>query len=120
MAEIKLRIQSLDEFFADARQMARELDAGDRTPQPGVVSFESMEVLLKVLTANRWRLLQRLRALGPSSIRGLAQSLGRDYRGVHSDVAALLDVDLIERAENGKIAVPWSHITAEVSLDEAA
>jgi predicted transcriptional regulator len=79
-----------------------------------------MELLLKVLTPNRWALLRRLRALGPSSIRALAHSLGRDYRGVHSDVAALREAGLIERRGDGKILVPWSRIIAEMSVDIAA
>ena len=120
MAEVKLRIESLDGFFADARLMARGIDAGDTTAEPAILSFESMEVLLKALTPNRWRMLRRLRTLGASSIRALAQALGRDYRGVHADVVALVELGLIDRLESGKIAVPWSHITAEVALDEAA
>lgn len=120
MAEVKLRIESLDEFFADARRTARRIDAGDMTAEPAAISFESMEVLLKALTPNRWRMLRRLRRLGASSIRALAQALGRDYRGVHSDVVALVEFGLVERLESGKVAVPWSRITAEVSLDEAA
>jgi predicted transcriptional regulator len=120
MAEVKLRIESLDEFFADARRMARRIDAGDLTAEPAAISFESMEVLLKALTPNRWRMLRRLRMLGPSSIRALSQALGRDYRGVHSDVGSLIELGLIERTESGKIFVPWSHITAEISLEEAA
>lgn len=120
MAEVKLRVERLDEFFAGARKMARRIDAGDTTAEPSAISFESMEVLLKALTPNRWRMLRRLRVLGASSIRALAQALGRDYRGVHSDVVALVELGLIERLESGKVAVPWSHITAEVSLDEAA
>ena len=107
MAEIKLHVQSLDDFFVDAKRMARRLDAGDRTVEETHISFESMEVLLKALTPNRWRMLGRLRKLGPSSIRALAQALGRD-------------LGLIDRTESGKIVVPWSHITAEVALDEAA
>lgn len=120
MAEVKLHIQSLDDFFADAKQMARRLDAGDRTAEETHISFENMEVLLKALTPNRWRMLRRLRMLGPSSIRALAQAVGRDYRGVHSDVVAMIELGLIDRMESGKVFVPWSHITAEMSLGEAA
>lgn len=120
MAEVKLRIENLDDFFADAKRMARRIDAGDVAAEPAAISFESMEVLLKALTPNRWRMLRRLRTLRASSIRALAQELGRDYRGVHADVVALVDLGLIDRLESGKVAVPWSHITAEVALDEAA
>jgi predicted transcriptional regulator len=79
-----------------------------------------METLLKALTPNRWALLRRLRSTGPSSVRALAGSLGRDYRGVHADIAALLAVGLVERGEDGKVLVPWSRITAEMSIEIAA
>jgi len=84
------------------------------------ISFESMEGLLRVLTPNRWVLLRTLRAAGPSSIRGLAKALGRDYRGVHGDVSILLDAGLLARREKGMISVPWSRITAEMAVDAAA
>jgi predicted transcriptional regulator len=79
-----------------------------------------MDRLLKVLTPNRWDLLRTLRSNGPSSIRALSQALGRDYRGVHADVGILLKAGLIERKASGAIHVPWSRITAEMSLDIAA
>ena len=58
--------------------------------------------------------------MGASSVRALARSLERDYRGVHADVAALRDVGLIEKQPDGKVRVPWSRITAEMSVDVAA
>lgn len=120
MDEIKLHIESLDDFFSNALEMARRLDAGDHASKPASLSFESMESLLKLLTPNRWTLLRTLRANGPSSIRALSHKLGRDYRGVHSDVSALLDAGLIDRGVDGRVAVPWSRITAEMSVDVAA
>jgi predicted transcriptional regulator len=100
--------------------MARRLDRGARRASSSHVSFETMEALLRALTPNRWSLLRRLRVDGPSSIRGLSRSLGRDYRGVHADVIALIEVGLIVRAEDGRVSVPWSRITAEMALDAAA
>jgi predicted transcriptional regulator len=120
MNEVRLHVESLDQFFAGASAAARRIDRGDLRPQPASLSFESMEHLLRVLTPNRWTLLRRLRALGTSSVRALARSLERDYRGVHADVAALREVGLIERQADGKVLVPWSRITAEMSVDLAA
>ena len=100
--------------------MARRLDRGGRKASPAHVSFENMEALLKVLTPNRWTLLRTLHSLRRSSIRALARTLGRDYRGVHADVMALLDAGLIDRDDAGRIAVPWSRITAEMAFDTAA
>lgn len=120
MSEVRLHVETADEFFRGALDMARRLDAGEREVRPASRSFESMELLLKVLSPNRWTLLRRLRGEGPCSIRALAISLGRDYRGVHADVTALLDAGLVERGADGKVSVPWSRITAEMAVDIAA
>lgn len=120
MSEVKIRIESVDEFLRDALDIAKRLDRGERKAEPELIAFESMELLLKVLTPNRWTLLRTLRADGPSSIRALSHSLKRDYRGVHADTAALLAAGLVERTNDNKIVVPWSRITAEMTVDVAA
>lgn len=120
MKEVKFHVETLDDFARRSMEMARRLDQGSRKQGQGHISFESMEGLLKVLTPNRWRLLRALRNRGPLSVRALALSLDRDYRGVHADVAALIDAGLIERNERAAIFVPWTRITAEMALDVAA
>ena len=120
MSEITLYATDRKGFFAEMRGLAAALDRGERTPAEPRIAFEGTETLLKVLTPNRWLLLRRLRSSGPDSIRALAASLGRDYRGVHADVMALLDLGLIDRDAAGKISVPWSRITAELRLEDAA
>ena len=120
MREVKLHIETLDRFIGETMEMAERLDRGDREQQAAHVAFESMETFLKVLTPNRWTLLRALRGRGPSSIRALAQALGRDYRGVHADVTVLVDAGLIQRDDSGAISVPWSRVSAEMALDVAA
>jgi predicted transcriptional regulator len=120
MNEVKLHVESLDAFAERTMESARRLDRGDRRKQKAHISFESMEGFLRVLTPNRWVLLRTLRGRGPCSIRALAKTLGRDYRGVHGDVATLVDAGLIERDAEGAISVPWRRITAEMALDMAA
>ena len=46
----------------------------------------------------------------------LAKTLGRDYKRVHEDVAALVHAGLIVRDENG-ICAPYDSVQAIVSLD---
>lgn len=120
MSEITIKVESLKDFFATARDMAKRLDNEDYTPQPSSLSFTNMELLLKALTPNRWSLLQNLSSNGPSSIRALSQRVKRDYRGVHADVTALLDSGLIERNKDNEIHVPWTKITAVLSVDHIA
>jgi len=120
MSEVKLHVTSMKKFFAEARQAARRIDAGDHREQGAIIAFENAESLLDLLTGNRWRLLRALRAEGPTSIRHLAHVLKRDYRGVHADVVTLLEFGLIEKTDTGKIMVPWSRITAEMVVEDAA
>ncbi len=120
MREVKLHVETLNHFIGESMAMAERLDRGEREQQGAYIAFESMETFLKVLTPNRWSLLRTLRSRGPSSIRALAQALGRDYRGVHADVTALVDAGLIERDDSGAISVPWSRVSAEMALDVAA
>ena len=60
------------------------------------ISFETPELLWKVLTGRRWELLKSLCGVGPISIRGAARRVGRDVKTVHGDVAALLDTRALE------------------------
>lgn len=124
MAEVRLHVSTVGDFFERGAQAARRIDAGDLDDnaegQVSEIAFATMDLLLKVLTANRWRLLRALKASGASSIRQLARALGRDYRGVHADVTALVEFGLIEKGEDGTIHVPWDRITAEMALTEAA
>jgi predicted transcriptional regulator len=120
MKQVKLLVESFDDFRRGAIEKARRLDSGDRSPSPAHFSWESGEELLKVITPNRWRLVTTLKRSGPTSIRALAKLLDRDYRGVHADVAALLEAELIAKNEAGAIHVPWSKITIEMDSAIAA
>jgi predicted transcriptional regulator len=81
-----------------------------------VLSFADLPLLLKTLSPARWTLLERLHADGPVSIYGLAKRLARDYKNVHTDVTQLAAIGLIERAEDGRVAVAWDLLRAEFRL----
>ena len=51
--------------------------------------------------------------MGPLSVYQLAKDLGRDYKNVHTDVARLADIGLIEKAADGRVSVPWDVVRAE-------
>lgn len=119
MSELKLTVESLESFETESREMARALDRGATRTNAARFAFESMDGLLRALTANRWALIRTLRRAGPSSIRALAHAVGRDYWAVHADVTALLATGLVERDTAGRIFMPWSRISAELELGSA-
>jgi predicted transcriptional regulator len=120
MSEVRLHVTDLDNFFSDAAAAVAGIGDSPESSGTSAIGFESMDLLLKVLTPNRWRLLRALKAHGASSIRKLSATLGRDYRGVHADITALLAAGLIEKASDGLVHVPWDKITVEMAFSEAA
>ena len=83
------------------------------------ISFESPELLWKVLTARRWELLKFLCGVGPISIREAARRVGRDVKTVHGDVIALLDAGVLNRTATGAIEFPYEAVKVEFLLQAA-
>ena len=103
---------ALDRFEA-----AWHLATGRAAPAPlAVLSFGDLPLLTKNLSPARWDLLKRLKAAGPLTIFALAKLLERDYKNVHTDVARLVELNLIERTEDSLIQVGWEAVRAELRL----
>jgi predicted transcriptional regulator len=83
------------------------------------ISFATPELLRKVLTAKRWELLKVLCGAGPVSIREAARRVGRDVNAVHSDITALLNAGVLDRAEGGGIIFPFDAVKVEFLLQAA-
>jgi predicted transcriptional regulator len=83
------------------------------------ISFATPELLWQVLTVKRWELLKALCGAGPLSIREAARRVGRDVKAVHSDITALLNAGVLERAEGGGIVFPFEAVKVEFVLQAA-
>lgn len=84
------------------------------------ISFASPELLWKVLTAKRWELLKALCGAGPVSIREAARRVDRDVKAVHSDVTALLNAGVLDRAPGGGVVFPYDAVKVEFLLRAAS
>ncbi len=80
-----------------------------------VLAFESWEGLARVMTGERYRLLRHVHAHPEPSVSALARSLGRQYRRVHADVAALEQAGLLIRA-GGEVRATAGRIGVEIAL----
>lgn len=109
---VTLSVASRDETTARALAAFRGEPQGDR------FSFASVELLWTVLTSRRWALLRALAGAGPVSIREAARRAGRDVKGVHADIHALLDAGLLERTEAG-VRFPWDAVHVDFTLAAA-
>jgi predicted transcriptional regulator len=114
--KIKLEVgslsQALDRF---ERSWERAAKTGARGAEARL-TFESLPLLLRNLTPARWALLEDLKRHGPLSINQLARRLKRDYKNVHTDVSRLIELGLVDRGADQRVAVSWDIVTAELKL----
>lgn len=68
----------------------RALRAFSGKAQGAHISFESPELVWKILTAKRWELLRALSGARAVSMREAARRVERDVKAVHGDIKALL------------------------------
>ena len=103
-------------FRAAASQVAASRTG--RTPDFRL-SFECARSLFAELTPARLDLLDTLRRVGPCSVYALAKSAERNYSNVHTDVARLEEIGLIERTKDGEVSVPYESVEIVVPLARA-
>ena len=83
------------------------------------LSFESARSLFAELTPARLDLLDTLRRVGPCSVYALAKAAERNYSNVHTDVARMEELGLIERTAEGEVSVPYESVEILVPLARA-
>ena len=97
--------------FLDAWHRA---ERGERVRER-VLAFESWEGLVQAMTGERYRLLRHLHKHPEPSVSALAKALGRQYRRVHADVAALEQTGLLDRSQ-GTLRTTADRIRADIRL----
>jgi predicted transcriptional regulator len=98
---------------------ARFLRAFEGEPQGEFISFESPELLFKVISGKRWDLLKVMTGAGPMTIREAARRMLRDVKAVHGDVQALLKAGLLQKTEKGQIIFPYDAVHVDFMLKAA-
>jgi predicted transcriptional regulator len=82
------------------------------------VGFPDERALWGTLTPLRWDILKTMTGAGSLALREIARRVGRDVRGVHSDVHTLLSAGLIERDEAG-FRFPYDAVHVDFILKAA-
>ena len=110
-----IEIRSLDQQRDDSGSCL--VSGPDSTPR---MVFPSYELFYKLLSPNRLQVLTAMAGGKSVSIRELSRQLGRDFKGVHTDVTALLRDGLIEKTEDGAIRFPFAGVHIDLHLGGAA
>ena len=84
------------------------------------ISFATVELLWKVLTAKRWNILQAMAGQGEMTIREIGRLVRRDVKAVHGDVQALLHAGVLDRSESGRVIFPYDAVRVDFTLRTAA
>jgi predicted transcriptional regulator len=89
-------------------------------PLGAYITFPTIEMMWKVLTAKRWEIVQALCGAGPMSLREAARRVGRDVKAVHTDAHALLRAGVLEKTDDGKIVFPYDAVHIDFMLKAVA
>jgi predicted transcriptional regulator len=104
-----------------ARAARQQIAAARQGQAPDYrLSFESARALFADLTPARLELLDTLRRVGPCSVYALAKAAERNYSNVHTDIGRLEEIGLVERTEEGSVAVPYESVEILVPLAQVA
>jgi predicted transcriptional regulator len=114
MRTVTLGVSSIEET---QRQMAAAF-RGETVGE--FISFATVELLWKVLTAKRWDILQAMTGQGEMTIREIARRVDRDVKAVHGDVQALLLAGVLDRADSGRVIFPYGAVHVDFTLRKAA
>lgn len=113
MGAVTITVDSTESF----KQRVKAAFAGKR--QYERISFESVDLLWKVLAPNRMALVQTLTGAGPVTLREAARRVSRDVRAVHSDVHMLLQAGVLRKDDEGRIEFPYTAVHVDFMLKTA-
>ena len=115
MKTVVLNVRSRAQVIAESKATLRS-----RKPDRyAYVHFETPELLWKVLTEKRWALLKAIVGKGPLTFREVADMVGRDVKGVHTDITALIKAGIVDRTKDG-VVFPYATIKVEYELQATA
>lgn len=114
MSALRIRIEGLGEVGKAVLRAAEGAPEGEAG-----LSFTSYEQMHRVLSPKRLQLVKAMAGRGAMSIRQLARLVGRDFKGVHSDVTALVNAGVVDRGSRG-IEFPYEAIHVEFDIAAAA
>jgi predicted transcriptional regulator len=97
----------------------RALDAFAGKRRGARISFASVDLLWRVLTAKRWKLLKAMAGGGPMTLREAGRRADRDVKAVHGDVHALLAAGVLRKNADGKIEFPFDAVHVDFVLKAA-
>ncbi|MGL4926546.1 MAG: glycosyl transferase family 1 [Plesiomonas shigelloides] len=89
-------------------------------PIGDVLTFPSVQLLWKVLSPKRMDIINAMTGAGELSIREVARKVGRDFKAVHTDMQALLNAGVVDKAESGAVVFSYDRVHVDFFMSSAA
>jgi predicted transcriptional regulator len=116
MKTLSVRIESFESFGRSVREVFKS-----NVPKTTAgLSFPTYDLMHRVLAPKRLDIIRAMAGQGALAYREVARRVGRDYKGVHSDITALIKAGVIERQKDG-VVFPYEtiHFEFDIKADAA-
>ena len=119
---IRTAIKDEKEIFEEVKDVWGKLERGEKVKKHQAIYFESLDVMRKVLTEERLKIVKAIRKNHPASIYELAKILRRDVKNTFDDVQFLAQAGLVELKRTKDIRekttpkVDYDKIVLEISV----
>ena len=118
MNRIEISVLSPQAALSAFANSWREAETGGEAVSK--LAFGSLRELFSAITEKRLELLRHVASHEGLNVRQLALLLGRDYKNVHTDVADLVELGLLERTDDGVLSAPYDEILIHAGIRDAA
>jgi predicted transcriptional regulator len=115
MRTVVLDVRTLEQTGADFAKAWKTR----KSEKHARISFETPELLWRVLTEKRWQILKAMTGQGELGVREVARRVERDVKAVHADLHALLDAGVINKTDSGKLEFPFDAVHVDFVLEAA-
>ena len=88
---LHVNVESLASSLDRAAKVMEALEQGKKVKQQEGIGFANVASMLSLFTPKRWELIEVLRSSEAMTVKALATILNRNYKNVHTDVAALIE-----------------------------
>ncbi|PYE90453.1 hypothetical protein [Phyllobacterium leguminum] len=116
MTVLIIDVASIDEIKAD---VVRRVKSGVEAKED-FYTFLTYEDLHRALTPKRIAILDAMKGRGPLSMREVARLVGRDFKGVHTDLNAMRLIGLIDSAPEGGVILAYDELHIDITLSAKA
>ncbi|MEQ8954149.1 MAG: hypothetical protein RL120_08445 [Gammaproteobacteria bacterium] len=118
MKRIEIEVMSSNAALNSFTETGKKVQTGKKVVPR--LAFGSLKELFSAITQKRLELVRYVASHCELNTRQLAQQLGRDYKNVHNDVSALVELGLLDKNKKGVLGAPFDEIVIHAPVRDAA